>query len=287
ARADVAGRVYDGTPYPYVVDMSFSHCGRWFASCHGGQAVVLRDLESTDGKGKVLGVKADRYLSRAYVAFSPVGHQIAVGLPPRLYLFDPRVTDLRRPQKEGRLLNTLNSMDYSPDGQRLVLGTGVPSVLIWDLQSDEPDVNLEGHTDTVNSVAYSPCGKWILSGSRDKTVRLWSGEVDSWSCVAVVRGSSEAVTSVAWNPVVPMEFVTGSDDGSVRVWRISDVEAGIMSARMHWGSHIGRLCATGLTFKGAVGLNPIYRKLLIQCGAIDESLALEEDGVGSSVVEAK
>ncbi|KAG0061519.1 hypothetical protein BGZ90_003551 [Linnemannia elongata] len=168
-------------------------------------------------------------------------------------------------------------MDYSPDGQRLALGTSAFSILLWDLQSDKPNVKLEGHTGVVYSVAYSSCGKWILSGSRDKTARLWSGEVDSWSCVAVVSGFSEPVTSVAWNPVVPMEFVTGSDDGSVRVWRISSAKAGVISVRMHWGSHIGQLCAADLTFKGAIGLNPIYRKLLVQRGAIDNSLLPEGD----------
>ncbi|KAF9305584.1 hypothetical protein BGZ91_008728, partial [Linnemannia elongata] len=143
--------------------------------------------------------------------------------------------------------------------------------------SDKPDVKLEGHTDEVYSVAYSSCGKWILSGSRDKTVRLWSGEVDSWSCVAIVSGCLEAVTSVAWNPVVPLEFVTGSDDGSVRVWRILSAEAGEVSVHMQWGSHTGQLCAADLTFKGAVGLSPIYRKLLVQRGAIDDSLLPEGD----------
>ncbi|KAG0055751.1 hypothetical protein BGZ89_002284 [Linnemannia elongata] len=168
-------------------------------------------------------------------------------------------------------------MNYSPDGQRIVLGTEASRVLIWDLKSDEPGVKLEGHTDEVYSVAYSPCGKWILSGSRDKTLRLWSGDVDMWSCVAVVRGCPEPVTSVAWSPVVPLEFVTGSNDGSVRVWRILSAEAGEASVHMHWGSHIGRLCVADLTFKGAVGLSPIYRKLLVQRGAIGDSLLPKSD----------
>ena len=74
-----------------------------------------------------------------------------------------------------------------------------------------------------------------------------------------------------------MEFVTGSDDGFVRVWRISNTEAGDVSVHTHWGSHIGRLCAADLTFKGTVGLNPINRKLLVQRGAIGDSLLLEGD----------
>ncbi|KAG0081775.1 hypothetical protein BGZ90_004820 [Linnemannia elongata] len=168
-------------------------------------------------------------------------------------------------------------MAYSPDGQRLVLGTDASSIMLWDLQSNKPDVKLEGHTDDVSSVAFSACGKWILSGSDDKTARLWSGEVDSWSCVAVVSGCSEAVASVAWNPVVPMEFATGCRDGSVQVWRISGAKEGNVAVQLHWSSHIGQLCASGLAFKGAAGLSPTYRKLLVQRGAIDDSLLPEGD----------
>lgn len=136
---------------------------------------------------------ADISRQRVYVVFSPVGDQIAVGLPsspPSLRLFDPRVTDLRQPLKEMYLSGRLHSKDYLPDGQRLVLGTDASLVLLWDLQSDKPDVELEGHTDQLYSAAYSPCGKRIISVSRDKTARLWSGEVDSWSCVAVVSRCS-------------------------------------------------------------------------------------------------
>ncbi|KAF9324309.1 hypothetical protein BGZ91_003023 [Linnemannia elongata] len=144
-------------------------------------------------------------------------------------------------------------MDYSPGGQRLVLGTDYSSVMLWDLQSDEPDVKLEGHLGPVNCVAYSPCGKWILSGGSDKTVKLWSSEADSWSRAVVITGCAEA---------------------------------GRVSIRMHWGSSIGRLCADDLKFKGAVGLSPIYRKLLVQRGADGKSLSSEEDESLSSGDEA-
>ncbi|KAF9272573.1 U5 small nuclear ribonucleoprotein, partial [Linnemannia elongata] len=287
---DVVERVLPSGTFGAVTDISFSRCGRWLVSCNDYWVTRLWDLESTDDEGKVVGEVNDQCRSRAHVVFSPVRDQIAVGLPSspsRIRLFDPRAPDLRQPLKEVCLPGKLLSMDYSPDGQRLVLGTKASPILLWDLQSHKTKVKLEGHTDAVYSVAYSSCGKWILSGSRDKTARLWSGELDSWSCVAVVSGCSEAVTSVAWNSVAPMEFVTGCRDGSVRVWRISSTVAGEMSIHMCWSSHTGRLCAADLTFKGVVGLSPIYRKLLVQRGAIDDLLPSEEDDKGSIAVEVE
>lgn len=270
--------------------MSFSHCGRWLVARSSGGVTRLWDLNSTYDQGKVLGASANPYNSRAYVAFSPVGDQIAVVLPwksPCLCIIDPLVTDLGQPLKELHLPDRLQlrSMDYSPDGQRLIIGTYASSVLLWDLKPDKPDVKLEGHTGEVTCVAYSPYGEWILSGSHDKTVRLWLGKVDSWSCVAVVDGCLEAITSVAWNPVVPMEFVTGFDDGSVRAWRILVAKAGDVSVRMQWGTRIGQPCAAELTFNGAVGLCPIYRKLLVQRGAVDESLPSGEKGSSGREIE--
>ncbi|KAK3824128.1 MAG: hypothetical protein JOS17DRAFT_833659 [Linnemannia elongata] len=282
-QTDVFERALFGSILCPISDMDFSPCGRWLVSCDYIGVVRLWDLESTDDQCKVVSGKDDQYSENGSVVFSPVGDQIAVGLvldtsrSSRIRLFDPQVTGLPHLLKEVWISGTLHSMDYSPDGRRLILGTGLPWALLWDLQSDKPNVTLEGHTEEVMCVAYSSCGKWILSGSWDRTVRLWSGEVDSWTSVAVVTGCSKAVTSVAWNPVVPMEFVTGSNDGSVRVWRISNAEAGDVLVHMHWGSHIGQLCAAHLTFKGAVGLSPTYRKLLIQRGAISDSQVPERD----------
>ncbi|KAF9322510.1 hypothetical protein BGZ91_004265, partial [Linnemannia elongata] len=57
-----------------------------------------------------------------------------------------------------------------------------------------------------------------------------------------------------------------------------------MSAHMRWGSHIGWLCVADLSFKGAVGLSPIYCKLLVQRVATDESLSSREEGSSRGAV---
>ncbi|OAQ32611.1 WD40 repeat-like protein [Linnemannia elongata AG-77] len=255
-----------------VRTVAYSHDGLSIISYHGN---TVQRWESSTGSSKYIPLPSALHVYS--IALSPNGHWFASGCNDG----NIRLKNVRADVVEFILFgyndHRVHSIDYSPDGQRLVLGTNTSSILIWDLQSEKPNIKLEGHTNTMYSVAYSPCGKWILSGSRDKTARLWSGEVDSWSCVAVVSGFSEPVTSVAWNPVVPMEFVTGSDDGSVRVWRISSAEAGGISVCMHWGSHIGQLCAVDLIFMGAIGLSPIYRKLLVQRGSFDYLLLSEEN----------
>ncbi|OAQ32542.1 WD40 repeat-like protein [Linnemannia elongata AG-77] len=266
---------------PDVYSVALSPNGHWFASgCEDGNIRLLN--VRTDVVERIL--LGSSYCQVVDMSFSRCGRWLvsyANGGVTRLW-------DLESADDQGKVMgerevcisDRLRTMDYSPDGHRLVLGTDASPVMIWDFQSYKIDVKLEGHTGAVICVAYSPCGNWILSGSNDKTFRLWSGEVDNWYCAAVVSRCLEAVTSVAWSPVVPMEFVTGSADGSVRVWRVLGAGARDVSVRMQWGSHIGRLCAADLSFKGAVGLGPIYRKLLAQRGATGDSLLPEGDELG-------
>ncbi|KAF9541015.1 hypothetical protein EC957_003543 [Mortierella hygrophila] len=140
-----------------------------------------------------------------------------------IWLFDTQSKGLIA----SKLAHTgMNGISFSPDGQQLAIGSMDRSIYLWGFQSEERAIGLGGHTESVNCVAYSPCGEWIASGSDDKTVRVWRrwrppGDKESWSCVLTVRGYFNTVRDIAWSPTVPMEFITGCSDESVRVWRVS------------------------------------------------------------------
>jgi WD40 repeat protein len=167
-------------------------------------------------------------------------------------------------------------LTYSPSDHQIAFGTKGGNVYLWDLQSKEPCADLGGHNSWVQCIAYSPCGEWIASGSDDNTVGIWhrqlSGEVESWSRVHSICAFFDSVRDVAWNPVValaPMEFVTGTWEGSVQMWRISIDDGGDVVVKMVWGSGLGTLCAERVKFTNTVGLDQIYQKLLVQRGALN------------------
>jgi WD40 repeat protein len=47
---------------------------------------------------------------------------------------------------------------------------------VWDAQTGQPLLSLEGHTGWVYSVAFSPDGKRLVSGSADKMLKVWDAE---------------------------------------------------------------------------------------------------------------
>ncbi|TFK95194.1 quinon protein alcohol dehydrogenase-like superfamily, partial [Pterulicium gracile] len=63
---------------------------------------------------------------------------------------------------------------FSPDGTRVVSGSGDNSVRIWDASTGEEKHKLDGHTSLVTSVAFSPDGTRVVCGLPAKDVHLWN-----------------------------------------------------------------------------------------------------------------
>ena len=110
----------------------------------------------------------------------------------------------------------VQSVAFSPDGTRIVSGSGDNTIRLWDAASgtaiEEP---LQGHSAWVKSVAFSPDGARIVSGSDDKTIRLW----DAASGTAIgepLQGHSHWVESVAFSPD-GARIVSGSGDKNIQL----------------------------------------------------------------------
>lgn len=99
------------------------------------------------------------------------------------------------------------------DGKRVAVNAGAAGAL-FDLETGG-SLWFKGHTDKLHAVAISPDGKLLATGGYDKTVRVW--ELDTGRCIAVGRGHTDYVVSVAF---VGNAQVLSAGDHTIRMWEL-------------------------------------------------------------------
>ena len=122
----------------------------------------------------------------------------------------------------------VDSVAVSPDGRRIVSGSGDKTIKVWNLATGKLERTLNGHSSSVGGVAVSPDGRRIVSGSGDlfssnddSTIRVWNlatGELER-----TLNGHSGSVDSVAVSPD-GQNIISGSGDGTIRVWNLATGE---------------------------------------------------------------
>lgn len=143
----------------------------------------------------------------------------------------------------------VGALAYTPDGKRIVSGSGDGLVRVWDLEG-RLIRKMAGHEGNVFSVAVSKDGKRIVSGAKDGTVRIWDAETGGE--VRRLAGHGSAVRSVAISSD-GRRIVSGGMDKTVRIW---DAETGdsLKTIEAHAAAVLGVAFAPdGKTFASGSG----------------------------------
>ena len=166
------------------------------------------------------------------VSFSPDGTRVVTGggfpwpgMPWPGTLGKVKVWDVRTETLLLELkgdLHGVTSVSYSPDGTRIVAGTGDGHPKVWDARTGTLLLELKGHTGAVSSVSYSPDGTRIVTGGGNPNrgdlgeAKVWDAETGT--LLLELKGHTGEVTSVSYSPD-GKRIVTGSSgDETAKVW---------------------------------------------------------------------
>ncbi|MGP6089993.1 hypothetical protein [Antarctobacter jejuensis] len=116
----------------------------------------------------------------------------------------------------------VNSVAFSPSGDRIVSGSDDGTLRLWHLDGTEAAAPFVRHGHSVNSVAFSPSGDRIVSGGAGGTVLLW--HLDGTQAAAPFVGHKGLVHSVAFSPSGD-RIVSGGADGTLRLWHLDGTQA--------------------------------------------------------------
>ncbi|HEX3147231.1 MAG TPA: pentapeptide repeat-containing protein, partial [Gemmataceae bacterium] len=92
--------------------------------------------------------------------------------------------------------SSVRACAWSPDGTRIVSGSGDTSLKVWDAATGTCRLTLQGHTTSVTACAWSPDGTRIVSGSDDNSLKVW--DAATGTCRLTLQGHTTSVTACAW-----------------------------------------------------------------------------------------
>lgn len=117
--------------------------------------------------------------------------------------------------------NAFHSMDISPDGKRLALGSTDYRVYILDVNNGTVIHRIEswnGHTKVVKAIRFSGDGQWLATAGEDQTILVWNTR--DYTKKQSLVGHVNTVSALDWSGNCQSLFST-SLDGTIREWDLT------------------------------------------------------------------
>ena len=136
------------------------------------------------------------------------------GQPARALAFAPA----GNAAEESKASSAIVALRFSPDSAKLACAGGGKSITIWSPADGQMLAKAEAPGE-IAALAWSADGAQLATGGGDNLVRLWSAELAPLKELKGHRGPVTALEASA-----PNRMVSGSADGSLRVWEIGKDE---------------------------------------------------------------
>jgi WD40 repeat protein len=159
------------------------------------------------------------------------------------------VRTVGRVDDPATIVDRVLSLDFSPNGLLLAVGSGEPSrsgqITIWNVSDGSLVQTLhQPHSDAVYGLAFSPDGEYLASAAADRTAKVF--RVADGELVRTFEGHTDHVTGISWR-ANGKQLATSSADHKIKVWNfeLGEQQRSIDAS----GKEV-----TGVTFTGTGGL---------------------------------
>ncbi|HJX93397.1 MAG TPA: NACHT domain-containing protein [Pyrinomonadaceae bacterium] len=116
----------------------------------------------------------------------------------------------------------VQAVAMTPDGRRLVSGSGDNIVRLWDVSTGTCLSRLNGHEGRPMTVAISASGELAVSAGQDGAVRVW--DLERGVSLSVLRGHTDQIESVILSHDCRWA-ISGSNDTTIRLWDLAAKES--------------------------------------------------------------
>jgi WD40 repeat protein/serine/threonine protein kinase len=204
-----------------VNGVAFSPDGRRLASASRDRTVKVWDAR-TGQELLCLQGHADQVNG---VAYSPDGRRLVTASGDTTL----KVWDAQTGQETLTLKGhtaAVSCVAFSPEGKRLASASvgydrkkrlGYGEVKVWDLETGQEALTLQGPPAQFSSVAFSPDGQRLASNSDDRTVKVWDARTGQE--LLALQGHTDQVKGVAFSPD-GQRLASASWDETVKVWDV-------------------------------------------------------------------
>jgi len=157
------------------------------------------------------------------IAVNPVEREFAVGYSDHsIRIFDLETYELK--QTISGHTNSVFTIAYSPDFRYLLTAGRDAHLKVWDVENGYTLLHtVVAHMFAINHLLFSPDGRYLATASMDKSIKIWNAE--TYRLLKVVdrarhAGHGTSVNKLLW--VDSNQLISGSDDRTISVWKLSE-----------------------------------------------------------------
>ena len=204
-----------------------------------------------NGKYLVVGDTAGRVTVRVHVPYPLLFSLLSLFLSHQVWdIPNRRIRNIFKTHS-----NSVESVDFSPNGQLVASASGDKTVRIWNMRDGSTRV-FSDSAQGLWCVAFSPNGQYIVAGNSTGVLMIWN--LRTGQLLAKWLGHQRVVLNVAFTPD-GKGLVSGSGDGVAKYWDVSSLAIFQASATelLEYKGHT--VCLV------SVFLNSVMTPVLIEC----------------------